>query len=136
MATPRAYVFRVNRWNGRTGKSLGRERCKGRVRELSMSKTDVLEERWTAVGEYIHLEDGDELCHLRGPAWSQDRNEDRAKLMAAAPAMARLLEKLEHVRLPEMSFSRCPSCLSPCDLSQPHEDGCEWELALRMAGLR
>lgn len=50
--------------------------------------------------------------------------------------MARLLEKLEHVRLPEMSFSRCPSCLSPCDLSQPHEAECEWELALRKAGIR
>ena len=41
-----------------------------------------------------------------------------------------VLQTVEHVKLPGMGVSRCPVCLSPCDLSQPHEKGCPLERAL------
>jgi hypothetical protein len=47
------------------------------------------------------------------------------KLLDAAPEMLELLRELEHVKFPEMSFSRCPVCLSPLDLSEPHEQRCK-----------
>lgn len=49
----------------------------------------------------------------------------RQKLLDAAAEMLELLFKIEHVRLPGMDFSLCPVCLSPLDLSQPHEDRCK-----------
>lgn len=106
-----------------------------------MSKTDVLEERWTATGEYIHLEDGDELCHLRGPAWSQDRNESRAKLMAAAPDMARLLMRGEWADNSDGEyFARCPWCQNRDANGLPqqgqHGINCEWVRVAEKAGLR
>lgn len=42
-----------------------------------------------------------------------------------------VLRSVEHVRLPGMAFARCPACLSPLDLSQPHEDGCRLAEVLR-----
>ncbi len=51
-------------------------------------------------------------------------------LLNAIKGMREALEALEHVKLPGMPFSRCPSCLSPNDMSEPHEQNCKLAAAL------
>ncbi len=57
---------------------------------------------------------------------------DRAKLAAAAPAMARLLLRMER------DVGRCTSCgtIKPINPSiSAHKDSCEWFAVMRAAGV-
>lgn len=64
-------------------------------------------------------------------SWIQDEHQlrrlpDNAKtLEEKMRLMFDVLERIEHVTLPGMSFARCPICQSPNDPSEPHEIGCE-----------
>ena len=62
-----------------------------------------------------------ELATLRTRALAAE-----AKLVEARE----VLRSVEHVALPGMPFRRCPACLSPLDLSQPHEDDCRLRAVL------
>lgn len=88
-----------------------------------MSDKKVIDEILIAQSGCIYLEDGDELCRLRGPAWSSDRNEARAKLMAAAPEMARLILSAE------FPAGYCESCGKPGF----HLEDCEWLRVMKKA---
>ena len=57
---------------------------------------------------------------------SADTLSAEAKLKMATEMLA----AVEHVKLPGMTISRCPVCLSPHDMSEPHERGCKLAAAL------
>lgn len=94
----------------------------------------IWDEEWRLDGNDVYL-------GAVGPSlqagFGDGLDRDRAKLAAAAPAMARLLLELEWAgHDPYADDYACPSCEWPQGRTKEHHPECAWLAVMRAAGVR